>query len=114
MNKRVSVALATIMIFTGACTSTFLVSKDGKGYFLGSSSGAIYNLLCESGDLKRVLSDTTTLHEQMRDDLYRYNCTNERSGEKVKQIYAAMTPEQRKDLRTAFTKNGYDINYLPC
>jgi len=25
-----------------------------------------------------------------------------------------LTPEQRKDLRLAFRKQGYDINYYPC
>lgn len=106
------VVLAAVLLLA-ACSSTFVVSKDGKGYFLGSRSADLYRMLCESGDLKRVLADTR-LSEELRGELYRYNCTAEKSGDKVRQIYAAMTSEQRKDLRTAFTRNGYDINYMPC
>jgi hypothetical protein len=29
-------------------------------------------------------------------------------------LYSDLTPEQRKDLRLAFRKQGYDINYYPC
>ncbi|HET6516505.1 MAG TPA: hypothetical protein VFG09_15235 [Thermodesulfovibrionales bacterium] len=100
-------------LILAACTSTFLVSKDGKGYFLGSKTNDYYKMLCESGDLKKVLRDTH-FDQTLQDDLYKYNCSPERSGEKVRQIYASMSSEQRRDLRRAFTKNGYDINYMPC
>ena len=113
MGKWWGLGIAIVVLASAACSSTFLVSKDGKGYFLGSKTNEIYKMLCESGDLKKVLSDTR-LDEGLKDDLYKYNCSPERSKEKVKQIYTSMTPEQRKDLRTAFTKNGYDINYMPC
>lgn len=113
MNRLFYAALCLLIIAVVGCSSTFLVSKDGKGYFLGSRSDAIYRMLCDSGDLKKVLSDTR-LAEEMKDDLYRYSCSTERSGDRIKKIYAAMTMEQRKELRGAFTKNGYDINYLPC
>lgn len=113
MNKVFYAAVCVLIVAAIGCSSTFLVSKDGKGYFLGSRSDAIYKMLCESGDLKKLLSDTRFTQE-LKDDLYRYNCSNERSGDRIKKIYAAMTMEQRKELRGAFTKNGYDINYLPC
>lgn len=99
--------------FLSSCSSTFLVSKDGKGYFFGSKSQSIYRMLCDSGDLKKILSDTT-FTQNIKNDIYRYNCTDERSSEKVKQLFSAMTIDQRKELRTAFKNNGYDINYLPC
>ncbi|GAB4406449.1 MAG: hypothetical protein OHK0032_01480 [Thermodesulfovibrionales bacterium] len=113
MSKYLLIVIASVAILSTACTSTFLVSKDGKGYFWGSDSNAIYRMLCDSGDLKKILSDTR-FSEAMKNDLYRYNCSTDRSGERVKQIYASMTPEQRKELRNAFKNNGYDINYLPC
>lgn len=112
MRKYFLVMVATAII-TGGCSSTFLISKDGKGYFLGSNSSSIFKMLCDSGDLTKVLSDTK-LPPKMKDDLYRYNCSSERSGDKVKEIYASMTHDQRKDLRSAFKNNGYDVNYLPC
>lgn len=110
--KHWAAILASAVIAAG-CSSTFLVSKDGKGYFFGSKSEAIYKMLCESGDLARVLKEAE-LPQEMKDSLYRYNCTPEQSGEKIKQIYASMTHDQRKGLRSAFRNNGYDINYLPC
>lgn len=113
MNRVFFASLFAIIIAVVGCSSTFLVSKDGKGYFLGSRSDAIYKMLCESGDLKKLLSDTRFTQE-LKDDLYRYSCSVERSGDRIKKIYVAMTMEQRKELRVAFTKNGYDINYLPC
>jgi hypothetical protein len=96
-----------------ASSSTFLVSKNGTGYYLGSSSNAAYRMFCESGDLQKILAGTQ-LPSETKEDLYRSNCGPERSKERVKQIYASLTPEQRKGLRLAFRNNGYDINYLPC
>ncbi len=105
--------IAGLALVTGACTSTFLVSKDGKAYFLGSNSKAKYEMLCASGDLEKVLA-ATHLSKDMKDALYKYNCSAERSGDKIKQVYASMTPEDRKDIRRAFKNNGYEINYLEC
>jgi len=113
MGKRLGLCISVFALILVACSSTFVVSKDGKGYFLGSKTNDFYKMLCESGDLKRVLADTH-LEQGLKDDLYKYNCSSERSGDKVKQIYTSMTSEQRKDLRKAFAKNGYDINYMPC
>jgi hypothetical protein len=96
-----------------ACSSTFVASKDGRGYYLGNESKTAYTTFCESGDLQKILT-TTQLPEEMKDKLYRYNCGTDRSSSKVKQLYASLTPEQRKELRTSFKNNGYDINYIPC
>ena len=102
--------LVTIL---AACSSTFVVSKDGKGYFLGSKTNDVYKMLCESNDLRKVLADTH-FDQELKDNLYKFTCSPERSGEQVKKIYASMSSEQRKDLRKAFAKNGYEINYMPC
>jgi hypothetical protein len=111
--RTVVLNLTWIIFIISGCSSTFLVSKDGKGYFFGSKSDAIYRMLCDSGDLRKILKDATKIKEDTKDAIYQANCVN-RSGEKVKEIYAAMTPEERKDLRNAFKLNGYDINYMPC
>ncbi len=73
----------------------------------------MYEMLCASGDLARVL-EATHFNKEMKETFYQYNCSAERSFDKVKQIYASMTPEQRKDIRTAFKKNGYSINSGEC
>jgi hypothetical protein len=105
--------ISAVAIVLG-CSSTFRISKEGKGYFWGTDSKAIHAMLCESGDLKKILTDAETISQGMKDDLYRYNCTAERSGVKVKEIYAAMSPAERKGLRQAFKKNGYEINAMTC
>jgi len=114
--KKYSVIIATILpaLFLGACASTFVASKNGKGYYLGNDSTAAYRMFCESGDLKKILEDTTKLGQDLKNELYEGNCGPGRSHDKVKQAYAGMSPEQRKDLRLAFKHNGYDINIMRC
>ncbi len=113
MTKRLFMGIIVTVVFTLSCTSTFRLSKDGKGYILGSNSNALHKMLCESGDLGKILLDAQ-LSQEKKDDLYKYNCSTERAGAKVKQLYASMTPQERKDLRIAFKKNGYDINAMTC
>jgi hypothetical protein len=115
MKKEWLVGFAVMLaVALGACaSSTFVASKDGKGFYLGNSSNAAYLMFCESGDLRKILAGTQ-LPSETKDELYRSNCGPERSKDKVKQAYASITPAQRKDLRLAFKNNGYDINYLPC
>jgi hypothetical protein len=105
--------IALTVLFTEACASTFVAYKDGR-VIMGNGSNAAYKLFCESGDLRKILADTTKIGQEMKDELYWYNCGVERSSEKVKQLYASMTSEQRKDLRQSFKHNGYDINYMHC
>jgi hypothetical protein len=113
--NRTGVLLLLLAIASAsACTSsTFFVSKDGKGYYWGNDSKNAYKMFCETGELRRILTDTE-LPQATKDDLYQYNCGAERSNEKARQLYASMTPAQRKDLRSAFKKHGYEINYLSC
>ncbi len=107
------IAIVGMVLITGACSDSFIITKDGYGYFVGSSSQAMYEMICVSGDMKRVLSDTQ-LGKEMKDNLYRYSCSSERSNDKVKLVYASMTPEERKDIKSAFRKNGFTINALMC
>lgn len=113
MTKWLLTGIIVPVVFAVSCTSTFRVSKDGKGYILGSGSNALHKMLCESGDLEKILFDAQ-LSKEKKDDLFKYNCSAERSGSKVKQIYSSMTPQERKELRTGFKRNGYDINTMTC
>jgi len=113
MRKGFLMILAGITLVLSACTSTFLVYKDGRGYFVGGDSKAKYDMLCASGDLDKILADTH-LDAATKDSLNKYNCSEERSSEKVKQLYASFTVEQRKDIKGAFRKNGYEINKFAC
>lgn len=114
MKRHLLTAMVIVIgMVTGACSSTFVAYKDGQGYYVGNGSDSAYKLFCESGDFTKILAGTQ-LSTDVKDSLYRYNCGAERSSEKIKQIYASMTPEQRKDLRKSFRDNGYEINYLHC
>jgi hypothetical protein len=113
--KRMLLTAALIALLAlQACASTFVASKGGKGYYVGSSSNAAYRMFCESGDMQRILDATTTIGQDKKDDLYGSNCGPDRSNERVRKVFASMTTEQRRDLRQAFKKNGYDINAMRC
>ncbi|MFO0753625.1 MAG: hypothetical protein U0411_09920 [Thermodesulfovibrionales bacterium] len=112
--KGAQTAALSLLLLAMGCSSTFIITKEGKGYYFGSTAARLYTMLCSSGDLRAILDDAG-LHSATKDALYRYNCEPaERSKEKVREIYAALSPEQRRELRLAFQKHGYDINYLEC
>lgn len=114
ISKLRALLLALVILFViGGCSSTFTVGKDGRRYFFGSKADELHKMLCESGDLKRILDDTS-LQKEIKGVLYKESCSFERSGERVKEIYASLSAEQRKDLRTAFKRHGYEINHMPC
>lgn len=117
--SRVLVAVLVLIgvsFFIGSCSSnTFVVTKDGKSYFFGSNREELYKLICESGDLQKILADTH-LSKENKDNLYKYNCIerSKDSKDKIRGIYAAIPPEQRRELRLSFQLHGYDINYMEC
>jgi hypothetical protein len=114
MKTRLWIGITGIVLITGACTPLFMVGKgERRGGFLGSNSKAMYDMLCASGDLEKVL-ESTHLSKEMKDTFYRDNCSAERSSDKVKQLFASMTPEQRKDIRNAFKEKGYTVNGGSC
>jgi hypothetical protein len=86
---------------------------ERRGAFLGSNSKAMHDMLCASGDLEKILA-ATHLSEEMKDSFYKYNCLAERSSDKVKKLFATMTSEQRKDIRSAFKQKGYSVNGGTC
>jgi hypothetical protein len=48
------------VLVADACTSMFMVGKgERRGGFLGSNSKAIYNMLCASAELVKVLEANT-------------------------------------------------------
>ncbi len=111
--KKWLMIIAGMAVFATGCSSTFLMVKNGSGYMLGSESKEVYHMLCESGDLQKILAEAE-LRQQEKDDLYKYNCSPERSRDKVKQVFASMVPAERKSLRLAFKSNGYEINAMHC
>jgi len=115
MRVRIFMSIVVISFVIGACSAPlFMVGKgEGRGRFLGSNSKAMYEMLCASGDLEKILA-VTHFNQEMKDAFYKANCLDERSSDKVKQLYASMTPAQRKDIRTAFKEKGYSVNGGSC
>jgi hypothetical protein len=60
-----------------------------------------------------VLEDTH-FSKEMKEAFYQAICSAERSSDKVKKLFVSMMSEQRKDIRIAFKKNGYEINGGGC
>lgn len=110
--KRAVVVLLALFVLGGCAKNTFVVTKHGKSYFFGSAREGLYQMMCASGDLQRILADTGLPAEQ-KEALYKYNCL-EQSKDRVRQLYAALSPSQRRELRLAFQLHGYDINYMEC
>ncbi len=100
--------ITILFLIIAACASTLRVSKQGQAFTLGSN-GAGHTMLCESGDLQRVLRGTT-LTPELKHALTQCLCSRERSPEKAEHLYSSMTDEQQKDLRQAFKRYGYDLS----
>jgi len=106
-----TIALA---LFLGGCgPATFILNKDGVAAYFGRENGFLHTLLCDRGDLKQVLSETS-IPANIQNDLYRYNCTAERSADKIISLYLYLSPEEKLELKHAFTKHDYRINYMSC
>jgi hypothetical protein len=113
MRRWFFIGLAGLAIIASACSkSPVRVYKDGYTFSLGSGSKVKYEMLCASGDLKKIL-EATQWSMEIKDNFYKYNCSAERSGDAVNQMYASMTVEQKKDLKSAFKNYGYKIFMCP-
>ncbi len=110
---KILTGIAAAFILWGCAATTFIISKDGRAYYLGTKSKILNAMLCRSGDLQKILSETS-IPEHLKKEFYRYNCTEEQSKEKVVAIYTFFTPEEKEELKSAFRRHGYDINYVPC
>jgi hypothetical protein len=107
-------AVILVAVFLAGCgATTFIISKDSQAYYLGRKSDRLYEMICKSGDLEAVLSETS-MPDDLKKDLYRYNCTDERSKERVVALYNYLSPEEKDELKSAFRRHGYTINYVPC
>jgi hypothetical protein len=103
--------LLAVLIPINGCASTFLVSKDCNTYYFGSTQEKLYNMLCSSGDLEKVLN-SADLPPLYRDSLYRFQCVD-RSHDGVVRIYTDLSSDQKDRLKDAFKEHGYEINSRP-
>jgi len=103
----------SLTVLYSCVPSTFLISKNGRAYYFGRESDRLQAILCESGDLEKILSGAD-LPERIKNDLFKYNCSEERSEEKVIATVLFMTPVEKKSLQRSFIEHDYTINYVPC
>ena len=109
---RCVVVLAALAL--SACgPSTFLINRDGVSSYFGRGGGTLQKRLCAGNDLAAILSDAN-LPADIREDFTIYSCSKERSSEKVLSLYLFLTPEQKKDLKQAFVRHGYEVNHINC
>jgi len=111
--KKTAIVIIAAVLLSACAPATFLVSKGNRAYYIGSRSKQLNRLLCQSGDMDRVL-ERTDFPEDIERSLYRYVCTDEGSVEKATSIYLFLTPDEKKELKRAFIKEGYTVNYVPC
>ncbi len=113
MKKNFLVLLAMISLSAGCGPTTFLVGKDNSYAFFGRINTPLAKDLCTSGELRTILDDAL-IPAIAKDGFFRNICTAEYSHDMVLSIYAFMTPEEKKELRLAFTRHGYEVNVVHC
>lgn len=106
-------AAALLAALAGCAPTTFLVSKDGSSIYFGRRNSALAARLCSSGELTGIL-DRADIRRIARDGLYRYNCTDEYSRDKVLSLYLFLSPEEKQELMRAFVSFGYEVNLIRC
>lgn len=102
-----------LLSLLGCGPSTFLINRDGVSGYFGREGRFLHQLLCERDDLKQVLSETS-IPEKIQHELYLYDCTPDRSFEKIISLYRMLSPGEKMELRRAFKNHGYLINYVSC
>ncbi|NTU43372.1 MAG: hypothetical protein HGA78_10090 [Nitrospirales bacterium] len=113
MTKKVPViASCAVLVFVLGCADTFIVSKAGKDFVFGREASVAYQMLCETGDMKAILVDTS-LPPEAKEGLYNHICVD-RSYAKVAALYKGLTKEQQRELRLSFQGHDYDVNYKEC
>ena len=105
------IAVVTSSLGLVGCASTFLVSKDCYSSFLDSDEKRLYSMLCETEDFRKIIS-AAAIQQDKKDSLYKALC-KERSGEKVGNLYASFSEQEKDSLKLSFQTQGYDINYKP-
>jgi len=94
----------------GGCgTQTFMVYKDGMNFFITSNCPERQRLLCDSGDIDRVVACSnlpTSLQLRIKEAI----CSKDKTKQDMSDLLGEMTDEQRSSLKNAFRIIGYEIN----
>ena len=105
-------AVVALTMLVGGCSSNnFLVYKDAKHFYVTSTGPELKRVLCDSGDMDKIVSDSK-LPDAMQKDLKDGICASNKVKERLMASHDGMTKEQRASLKGAFRSNGYDINVV--
>ena len=105
-------AIVALTMLVGGCNSNnFLIYKDAKHFYVTSTGPELKRVLCDSGDMDKIVSDSK-LPDAMQKDLKDGICTSNKVKERLMASLDGMTKEQRAALKGAFRSNGYDINVV--
>ena len=115
MKKRsfLFVVLVAVTVCLGCSSNRFLVTKNGRASYFATNREALHEMLCDSGDFKKVLAAAPELPAATSNGLYYYTCEKP-DAKKAQALFVSLTPAQRKDMLNAFMGQGYDINIWPC
>lgn len=101
--------LACACLLTAACSSNFLVYKQGRHFYVTSTGQELKSVLCDSGDLKRILAESK-LDLPLQSKLDESICGTGKVRERVLTVLEEMSREERSTLKSSFQAHGYDIN----
>ena len=105
------VVLIVALGISGCSSGNFLVYKDSKHFYVTSTGPELKRILCDSGDMDRIVKDSqlpAVLQKDLKDGI----CNSNKVKERLMATLEGMTKEQRTALKTAFQQNGYDINVV--
>ena len=113
MNRMLTcAAVMAVALLAGGCSShNFLVYKDGRHFFVTSTRPELKRVLCDSGDMDRIVRDSklpALLQKELKDGV----CATNKVRERLMATLDGMTRDQRTALKDAFRQNGYDINNI--
>ena len=104
------IAITILALLVGGCGSkNFLVYKDGSNFYLTSNCAARQRLLCDSGDIDRIVAGSA-LPQPLQRRIKEAICATGVTKPDMHQILAEMTDEQLSSLKQSFRGNGYEIN----
>lgn len=103
-----AIMLLTLMA-SGCGTRTFMVYKNGNNFFITRDCAERHRLLCDSGDINRVVA-SSGLPGPLPLRINEAICATDRAKNDMQNILEELTDEQLSTLKNAFRTFGYEIN----
>lgn len=100
---------AVALLFGGCNSSNFMVYKDGSNFYVTSNCSERKRILCDSGDIDKIVKDSGLPHS-LQKALKDTTCATSKEKETLMATLEGMTPDQITVLKDAFRRNGYEIN----